>query len=448
VVRSLAIALAGLSLLPAVARAAPPYFGFSDQSVIRGEITAEAYAALLERAGADSARMTIEWEFVQSRGAPIALDAYDELYYALLRRGVRPLIAVMGAPRWAWQRWALCFSETCHIPPDRARDDDWAQLLETVARHYPAAVAIEVWNEPNLRLFYGTGPDPARYVELLEIAYRAVKRVDPGMPVLGGALAPARTLDRADTYWGVRPFLRAMYAHGAGEVMDGISLHPYPLGLRVGGTYEAIDQVLATRDAAGDDAALWLTEVGISTTNGFTPLQQAHVLADLVPRLLRRPDVKGVYLHTLLDPPTIPRTDREAGYGLLRAPGLPKPGLCAVATAVGAGAGCTPVEPPTGWRAAWDAQEALQAALEQALAHRRDSGSFAGLEAADLGADPARLHVAPSPRGTGVRLCNSSATGHSFCIDVLPGAEFRFKTAEGPIAAAAAAPAAPDGPAW
>jgi hypothetical protein len=180
-----------------------------------------------------------------------------------------------------------------------------------------------------------------------------------------------------------------------------------------------------------------------------------------VPRLLRRPEVEGVYLHTLLDPQTIPRTDREAGYGLLRSPGLPKPGLCAVATAVGAGAECEPVEPPAVWRATWDAQEALQAALERALAYRRAAGTFAGLDAGDLGAapadvsaspgpgtDPGRLHVATSRGGADARLCNSAPVGRSFCIDALPGAEFRFKVAPGPISAAAAAPPSPDGPAW
>jgi hypothetical protein len=436
VVRLLVIALAGVLLLPAAAPAADPYFGFSDNSVARGELSPEQDAALLARAGATSARISIEWDFVQRTPGPLQLGMYDATYRALLDQGIRPLILVMGAPRWAWPRWSLCFQPTCHFPPDRSHDDDWAKLLAAVALRYPQAAGIEVWNEPNLRTFFGTGPDPGRYAELLRIAYDAVKGVRPYMPVLGASLAPDRSEDETPTHWGMRPFLRAMYDDGARGAMDGLSLHPYPTGWLRGSTYEAIDQVLAVRDEEGDDAPLWLTEVGLSTSAGGSPYQQAVVLADLVPRLLRRPEVKGVYVHTLLDPQAIARTDREAGYGIVQAPGVPKPALCALASAVGAGAGCEPVQPPAAARAAWDAQDRLQSAVERALAYHRATGTYAGLDAGDVGA----VDVDTFPGGAGARLCNAGA-GRTFCIAIMPHAEFRFRTS-------AAATGEPGEPTW
>lgn len=34
--------------------------------------------------------------------------------------------------------------------------------------------AYEVWNEPNIVNFWAPGPDPARYTQLLKLAYPAI----------------------------------------------------------------------------------------------------------------------------------------------------------------------------------------------------------------------------------------------------------------------------------
>ena len=426
--RLLFLALAAALLLPGAAPAAVPFFGFNDNSYARQELTASEDAALLAQTGANSARISIEWDWVQTLPGTVDFGGYDHHYRQLLAQGIRPLITVSGAPSWAWPESAVCAHDGCHFAPDRAYDTSWYFYVRNVALRYPEAAAIEVWNEPNLGMFFEGGPDPARYTELLRLAYDAVKSVRPEMPVLGGALAPDRSTQRTEDSWGMRPFLRSMYAAGAGDYMDGISLHPYPGGASEGMAYEAIDQVLAVRDEHGDRAPLWLTEVGVSSTAvGFTENIQAILLGDFVQRLLRRPEIQGVYVHSLLDYQNVPRTDREAGYGMLRAPGVPKPVLCAVTTAFGVGEGCSPLLPPATRQAQWDAQEELQAAVERALAYRRTKGSFTGMTAASLGSDLARVEVGTTPAGAIARLCKATPV-KSFCVAIMPGAEFRFRS--------------------
>jgi hypothetical protein len=426
--RLLVLALATALLLPAAAPAAAPFFGFNDNSVVRGELTPAEDAAILARAGANSVRISIEWDWIQRTRGPLQMGGYDQHYRALLAQGIRPLITVSGAPRWTWPVDAVCADDSCHYAHDRTYNGAWYFLVRHIAQRYPRAAAIEVWNEPNLGIFFAGGPDPVRYTELLRLAYNAVKSVQPDMPVLGGALAPDLGEEKTSEHWGMRPFLRAMYAAGARDYMDGISLHPYPAGTSEGVSYEAIDQVLAIRDNHGDNAPLWLSEVGVSSTDqGSSENMQAIVLGDLVPRLLRRPDVEGVYVHSLLDRQNVARTEREAGYGMMRTPVDEKPAFCSVATAFGAGDGCSPLQPLAARTAQWDAQEELQAAIEKALAYRRANGSYKGMTAASLGSDPEQLNVLTTPLGAIARLCKTTEL-RSYCVAIKPWGEFRFRS--------------------
>ncbi|MEA2126415.1 MAG: polysaccharide biosynthesis protein PslG, partial [Solirubrobacteraceae bacterium] len=319
------------------------------------------------------------------------------------------------------------------------------------------------WNEPNLTHFWASGPDPARYTELLRGARAAVKGVAPRMPVLGGSLAPVRGEETTAIGEGLLPFLRGMYANGARGLMDGISLHPYPFGRFHGGVYETIDATLAARDAAGDRTPLWLTETGLSTTDGYNAVQQAMVLGDLVPRLRRRPEVRGVFVHTLVDPARPNPADPEDGFGIMRGPRAVKPAFCALARRH-----CKSPGLPLPTRRAWSAQERLQSAVEGALAYHRQMSTYSGLTTSVLHAlvprlsaiapdesalpgpasRPSRIAVLDVTGGTTVRLCNASKFARSYCVTISPGEVFRFTTALGSIGAAASAADAPDAETW
>jgi hypothetical protein len=445
-----------LLVAPSSAVAKARWFGYNDNSTLTGALTPKADARLLARTGANANRIGVEWSRVQpTAGGPYQFREFDTIFRTWRKRGVRPVLVVDNAPRWAWPAWVLCFDgQDCHYPPDRSHDADWARFVAAVAARYPGAAGIEVWNEPNTRFFWATGPDPARYTELLREARAAVKRVDPGMPVLGASLASiAGNGDATPT--GTVPFLRGMYASGARGLMDGISMHPYPGARLDGGSYEMIDNVLAVRDEAGDTAPLWLTEVGLSTTGGrplggYGEAFQAVVLRDLVRRLRRRPEVKGVFVHTLADPPAPRSYNTEDGFGIVRSAIQPKAAYCALAVTR---RHCAAPRAPAPLLNAWEAQERLQRAVEATLAYKRAHGSFEGLTNTALHAlasrlsalaphsaqpagpdsDPSRIAILPRDNGE-LRLCNASRSTMSFCVTISAGAVFRFTAADGSIA--------------
>lgn len=437
-----------LALDVAPSRADAPWFGYNDNTTLRQQFTPERDAELLAAAGANSMRIDVDWKWVEHSRGSLDLSLYDPIYKAMIDRGIRPLLSVMGSPKWAWRRWTLCFpAAECHVPPDRIYDADWARFVSEVARRYPLAAGIEIWNEPNLALFFHPAPDPQRYTELLRVAYAAVKRVAPGMPVIGGALAPAMAGEGTQVME-LRRFLRTMYMSGARGVMDGISVHPYPNGRGQAGVYDAIDATIETRDSARDTVPLWLTEVGASTSGGYSTTAQAIVLSDLVTRLQRRPGVRGVYLHTLADPQE-QGFGIEDGFGVLYSSGTPKPAFCAIGRLFGTADCPAPVAGPR-TSARWAAQEQLQVAAEAALAWRRVSGAYVGFVSA---ADPADVHAEPGPgadptriavlavtgQPTALRLCNTSADTRSYCLTIVPGGPWRFTSLDGTIAETAAA---------
>lgn len=87
--------------------------------------------------------------------------------------------------------------------------------------------AIEVHNEPNLSLEWQNRPPNAwEYVQMLRVAYQAIKTAAPDMIVVSGGLAPTiTTADRMAV--NDIDFAREMLANGAANWFDAFGYHPY-----------------------------------------------------------------------------------------------------------------------------------------------------------------------------------------------------------------------------
>ncbi|MDM8528929.1 beta-galactosidase [Anaerolineales bacterium HSG24] len=118
-------------------------------------------------------------------------------------------------------------SASSYLPPERY--DDFGRYVRAFVERYGEQVPIIIiWNEPNLALEWGFQPvDPEGYTELLRVAYQQAKQADERVIVLGGALAP--TLAPPGDAQGMDDliYLERMLNVGAGEVMDGLSVHAY-----------------------------------------------------------------------------------------------------------------------------------------------------------------------------------------------------------------------------
>ena len=235
----------------------------------------------------------------------------------MLARGIRPLFILLFSPPWAWDPSVQCTSY-CMYPPGAAHFDDAGRMAALLATRYPKAVGIEVWNEPNLSFFWRSYPDPHAYVGLLKATYSAVKRANPAMPVVRGSFhehsvqhpgtdqLPAGLPGR-----GLRAGRRFLDGRDRGPSLSVVHEQP-PAGA------QPLPGARGLHNFGDDGKPLWITEVGLTTTDPTSPVSEAEQAEAVVRqyRLLRSmPDVDMVLFHTLVEFGE-GATDKETGYGI------------------------------------------------------------------------------------------------------------------------------------
>ena len=158
-----------------------------------------------------------------------------------LRRAVKAAVAKEIAPV------LFVYQLSSNTPLDPTHRSAFAAFAATLARKLPDVRTVIVGNEPNLNLFWlpQFGPDGSdaaatAYEQLLAETYDALKHVDSGLEVVGGALAPRGSDDpnaSRQTHSPTQFILdlgRAYRASGRDRpLMDAFSLHPYGESPRV-----------------------------------------------------------------------------------------------------------------------------------------------------------------------------------------------------------------------
>jgi len=210
----------------------------------------------------------------ESEGRPrIDFELVDAALSRLLHTGLRPVVELSFVPRaLASDPSHSVFDYVGLISPPRDVQL-WGWLVGELTRHLEERFGadevrrwpFEVWNEPNLRVFWtGTETD---YLALYDASVRAIKAVDPAIAVGGPATAAAGWVDDL-----------LAHAEAADVPVDFLSTHTYgmpPLDLRP----------IAARYGRPDLPLLW-TEWGISPTHG-APVNDSAWGAPLVCRGMR-----------------------------------------------------------------------------------------------------------------------------------------------------------------
>ncbi|MEB2286979.1 MAG: LysM peptidoglycan-binding domain-containing protein [Anaerolineae bacterium] len=165
-------------------------------------------------------KQQIEWAIYEANAGSINWAPLDEIVNALDGAGFNILLSVGSAPGWARD------SDQEKGPPTDYQT--YANFIGQLAQRYKGKVdAYEVWNEQNLRREWNTprGISAASYVELLRLAYTAIKNADSSALVVTGGLAPTGFNDGVNAI-DDRVYLRQMYAAGVAEWSDAIGAHP------------------------------------------------------------------------------------------------------------------------------------------------------------------------------------------------------------------------------
>lgn len=301
--------------------------------------------------GKVGARVTYYWSDIE----PTAGNWQFAVYDSLMKRAGGGQIPLLGILAYAMKRvagaaadmqgdpWALSF-----CPPDTLAD--FATFAGTVVARYPAIQYWEIWNEPNTQNFWRPGPDPARYVDLLKLAYAAVKAANPKAVVVLGGLSPGIGSGQINTMTGTS-FLQAVYQSGGQPYFDAVGFHPYN-GAASPDSY-LTDYVSSLHDVMtqyGDgNKSIWVTEIGwyVGSGSNLSESDQASYLSSAFSILYNLQYVQSVYWYNVRDYSNQPPVNQPPAsvcgpgpsgapvdYGLFRFDGSRRPAADAFKSAV------------------------------------------------------------------------------------------------------------------
>lgn len=203
-------------------------FGINDHLMWQGISQTQTDLDQLKLAGIMTVRFDVAWKWLE----PLAKGQYDSSYLATLdqtmqaisQRGMLPIITFLQPPAWALGQNTGQPSDCADLtsglcPPQNMQDyaDSYAFLANRYKLSNPDVV-WEIWNEPNMQVFWRTnaGPNVRDYTLMLQKAFTSIKQVAPQARVIGGVIA-----------FNDQTFLDGMYKNGAKGYFDGLDIHPY-----------------------------------------------------------------------------------------------------------------------------------------------------------------------------------------------------------------------------
>ncbi|MGB3217904.1 MAG: hypothetical protein WBD79_10910, partial [Anaerolineae bacterium] len=197
-------------------------FGYGVQAQVYGGADLGYVVNATRNMGFDWVKFQAPWKDFEGGGkGDYGWGGMDDIVNTLAGGGMKILASIVKAPNWS-RNPAYGYSD--EGPPQNLQD--YADFVGAYAGRYCGRVqAIEVWNEQNLHYEWGNEPlDAGRYVEMLKLAYRAIKGACPGMIVVSGAPTPTgggggKAIDDIE-------YLQAMYRAGMKNYADAIGAHP------------------------------------------------------------------------------------------------------------------------------------------------------------------------------------------------------------------------------
>jgi spore germination protein YaaH len=209
---------------PAAAPAASrgPGFGYGVQGDAITDSDHGRLFGLIQQMGFGWYKQQVEWFRYNPGPGQYDWGALDRIVDSANAAGIKVLFSVVKAPQWSRPS-----GDTDQGPP--ADPNVYGEFLKAMASRYKGRVAAyEIWNEQNL--YYEWGGlggklNAGKYVQLLKVAYQAIKSVDPNATVISGALTPTGYND-GNIAIDDRVYLEQMYQAGMKNYCDAVGAHP------------------------------------------------------------------------------------------------------------------------------------------------------------------------------------------------------------------------------
>jgi len=149
------------------------------------------WLTLAQSAGMRWNRWEFRWSAIEPGAGQWDWDGSDRVVEASRTARLNVQGILISTPRWAETRTASSALPSGLYEPWDSPANTWGRFVQTIAERYRGRVqAWEVWNEPDyprgsFAFWFGSEAD---YYQLLKVAYKAIRSVDPSATVLVGGL--------------------------------------------------------------------------------------------------------------------------------------------------------------------------------------------------------------------------------------------------------------------
>jgi polysaccharide biosynthesis protein PslG len=162
--------------------------------------------ALMARAGIGWVRMDFLWADLEPKLGQFDFARYDDIVGLIRDQGIRILGILQYNPLWRGVPW--------NSAPD---PEAYLRFAQYTVSHFRDRVRYwEIWNEPDVKVFWTPQDGLAAFCHLLRRVTPALKEVDPTCRVLPGGLSSE-----------IPKWLRVLYEKAGRESFDVVNLHPF-----------------------------------------------------------------------------------------------------------------------------------------------------------------------------------------------------------------------------
>jgi hypothetical protein len=299
-------------------------------------------------AGVGTFRTFFPWSQLEPEADDYDFSLTDPIVSGAAEQGIEVLPYLLATPPWVASLDGRNCGDHCGLfaPDSPPSLDAWRNFIAAVVDRYgPGGEfwkahpdlpevpirAWQIWNEQNSPSFYAPRPDVASYARLVDVAAAAIRDRDPGAEVVLGGMFGTPLGGEAPAI-AATDYLRQLYSSfGSDPPFDAVAVHPY--GAHTSKVVEQVEGLRQVIEDAGDDARLWVTEIGWSSDEGAEPLErgadgQATALTESYDYLIDNRDaldLQGIVWYSWTDFKGAGICNWCAGSGLFSEDGTPKP---------------------------------------------------------------------------------------------------------------------------
>lgn len=334
---------------PASHAAPPDFVGMTSDDVFAGEGQYRSSTMGHQRSvGVGLFRQVFDWATIEVSPGAYDFGVYDGYVREAAANGIA-LLPVLHNPPSFYRRSA----ERGWCPPPKLSSmADYARAAVrrygpngSLWREHPGAPSLpirswQIWNEPNLGIYWCNRPNAREYASMLRVVGTAIKSEDPGAEIVTAGmpdskLKSAMPLDR---------YLKRLYRARGKRYFDTLAINSYAEDCAE--LSKLLHRVRRHMNRAGDRRArIWITEIGWGDSGPahryiVGPERQASLIErsfGLLAKLRRKLRLRGVVYYSWRDArPYPPKYNDMWGLhtGLLDVNGNPKPAYHAFGRAV------------------------------------------------------------------------------------------------------------------